>query len=128
VTGQLPAHDPAAEGVDHEREEHQPLPAAQVGQVGDPEPIRPGGAEVAIDQIRATVGQRVWPGRAPRLAAALGALDAIVLHQPLDLAARRLLAGPQQRQPGAPIAVGLVVGLVDLADARKQPLVVDRAR
>jgi hypothetical protein len=35
VRRQLPADDPAAVGVDDEREEHHALPTAQVGQVGD---------------------------------------------------------------------------------------------
>jgi hypothetical protein len=30
VRGELPTHDPAAEGVDDEAEEHHALPAAQV--------------------------------------------------------------------------------------------------
>lgn len=37
VGGELPADDPAAEGVDHEGEEDEPLPAARVGEVGDSE-------------------------------------------------------------------------------------------
>jgi hypothetical protein len=41
VRRQLPAHDAAAVGVDHEREEDQALPAAQVGQVRDPQLIGP---------------------------------------------------------------------------------------
>ena len=48
-------------------------------------------------------------------------------HQPLDLAARDVLAGPQQRLPHPAVAVGLEVGLVGLADARQQPLVLELA-
>jgi hypothetical protein len=33
VRRELPADDAAAVDVDHEREEHQPVPAAQVGEV-----------------------------------------------------------------------------------------------
>jgi hypothetical protein len=40
VTGQLPADDAAAVGIDHEREEHQAFPAPEVGQVGDPQLVR----------------------------------------------------------------------------------------
>ena len=40
VAGELPADDLAAVGVEHEREEDEPFPAAQVGEVGDPEPVR----------------------------------------------------------------------------------------
>jgi len=41
VAGQLPAHHAPRAGVDHEREEDQALPAPEVGQVGDPQLIRP---------------------------------------------------------------------------------------
>ena len=59
----------------------------------------------------------------PRAPTPLGAPDPGLAHQPLDLAARHPLPGTQQRLPRAPIAVGLVVGLVDLADHTQQPLV-----
>jgi hypothetical protein len=51
----------------------------------------------------------------------------VLAHQPLNLAARDLLAGAQQRLPGAPVPVGLEVGRVGLADALKQSLVLDLA-
>ena len=51
----LPAVD-----VDDEGEEHDALPAAQVGEVGDPELVRAVGGEVALDEVRAA---RAW-GRA----------------------------------------------------------------
>jgi hypothetical protein len=37
VAGELPADDPPAEGVDDEAEEHDALPAAQVGEVRQPQ-------------------------------------------------------------------------------------------
>ena len=40
VGGELPADDLAREDIDDEGEERNPLPAAQVGQIGDPELIR----------------------------------------------------------------------------------------
>ena len=40
VVGELPADDPAAVDVDHEREEDDALPAAQVGEVDAPELVR----------------------------------------------------------------------------------------
>ena len=125
VGRQLPAHHLAAVGVEHEAEEHQPLPAAQVGQVGDPQLVRPADREVALHQVGPAVGQRVRSGGPPRLASALGALDSVAAHQPLHPAARHPLALPEQRLPGAPIAVGLVVRGVDLADAAEQPLVLE---
>jgi hypothetical protein len=51
VRRKLPADDLAAEGVDHERKEDEPFPAAQVGQIGDPKLVRLGRREVALDEI-----------------------------------------------------------------------------
>ena len=68
--GELPADDLAAVGVDHEGEEQDALPAAQVGEVGDPEPIRAGGAEVALDQVGPAVRRGIGRRRPPGLARA----------------------------------------------------------
>ena len=51
VRGELPADDLAAAGVDHEREEDEPFPTAQVRQIGDPELVRASRREVALDEI-----------------------------------------------------------------------------
>ena len=40
VVRELPADDAAAVDVDDEREEHDALPAAQVAEVRDPQPVR----------------------------------------------------------------------------------------
>jgi len=90
---ELPADDPPAVGIDHEAEEHQPLPAAQIREVCEPRLIGPGGREVALHEIRAAPGRRVGPGGTPRLAAALGALQAVLAHQPLHTATPDLLSG-----------------------------------
>jgi hypothetical protein len=127
VDGELPADDPARVGVQDEREEHHALPAAQVGQIAHPEPIRATRGEVALDQIRAALSERIGRGRAPRLAAALGALDAVGAHQPLHAAATNPLAGAPQRLPHPSRAVRVVVGRVQLPDAPEQPLILDRA-
>ena len=125
VGGELPAHDQPRKGVEDEGEEYDALPAAQVGQGGDPQLVRPLGAEVALDEIRSAGGLGVRGGRPPRLAAALCALDALPAHQPLHAAAPDELAGPEQRPPGTPVSVGVIVGGVELVDAGKQALVVD---
>jgi hypothetical protein len=126
VGGGLPADDLAAEGVDHEGEVADALPGAQVGEVADPEPVRPWSAEVALDQVGPAGGLRVGRCGAPGLTAPLGALDSCLAHQPLHAAATDLLARPAQGDPGAPVAVGAVVGLVDLLDPGQQALVFDR--
>jgi len=80
VGGELPAHDPAAECVEDKCEEHDALPAAQVGQVGDPQLVRPLGGEVALDEVGPPVGLGVGRRRPPRLAASLGTLDPFATH------------------------------------------------
>jgi len=99
VAGQLPADDPAREDVDDEAEVDHALPAADIGEVRDPEPIRLLGAEVAVDEIGRPPGCRIGPGRAPRLAASLGALDPLGTHQPLDSVATDADALAPERQP-----------------------------
>src|SRR3954447_15924311 len=75
VAGELPADDHPAVGVEHEREEDEPVPAAQVGQVGDPELVRTPRAEVSLDEVGPASGLQIGHGRAPRLAAPLRADD-----------------------------------------------------
>src|SRR5207249_798292 len=48
-------------------------------------------------------------------------------HRPLHPAARHLLAGAAERLPHPPVAVGVVIGGVQLADPGEQPLVLDRS-
>ena len=123
VTGELPADDPAAEDVDHEREEHQPLPAAQVAEVRDPQTIRGRRAEVTPDQVRPPRRRSVGDRGPPWLAAPLGALDTVGAHQPLDAVAASVDALALERQPRPPVAVAVVVGAMQALDAIKQPLV-----
>src|SRR5436309_13673576 len=70
---------------------------------------------------------RIGLGRPPRLAATLGALDGMLAHQPLHLTARSALPSASERLPGPPVAIGLVVGFVDLADPLHQPLILNRS-
>src|SRR5581483_5243618 len=126
VVGELPADDHPAVDVDHESEEDRPLPAAQVGEVGTPELVRPGGGEVALHQVGPPDRLRVSDSRAPWLPAPLRAPDAVAAHQPLHPAAADLLARAPQRPPHPPGAVGEVVARVDLPDQLEQPLVLDR--
>ena len=126
VVGELPTDDRPAVDVDHEREEDDAFPAAQVGEVGAPELIRPGRGERTLDEIGSAQRLGVGVGRPPRLPTPFGALDPVAAHQPLDVAAADLLAGPPKRPPHSPGAVGQVFALVDLPDPFEQPLVFDR--
>ena len=51
--------------------------------------------------------------------------DPVGARQPLHLAARHLFAGTLERFPHLPVAVGVVVGGVQLADPSEQPLIFD---
>jgi hypothetical protein len=84
---ELPADHAPAVDVDDEGEEDQAFPAAKVREVRDPKLIQARGGEVAIDQVGRPAGGRVGDRGAPRLAAALGALQAVHAHQPLDAVA-----------------------------------------
>ena len=88
----------AAEHVDHEAEEHDALPAAQIREIRHPQPSGAARGEVALDQIGAAAPRRVGLGGAPRLPAPLRALDPVGGHQPLHPAARR----PARRRAAAP--------------------------
>ena len=124
---ELPADHAPAVDVDDEGQEDQALPAAQVGEVGHVELVRPAGGEVALDEIRAPGGVRVGRGRLPARAAALGALDAVSAHQPLDAVTTDLDSPPSQREVQLAVAVGLEVLGVQRADRRDELLVGDRA-
>src|SRR6266545_5813595 len=128
VRRELPADDHPRAAVDDEAEEHDALPAADVGEVRAPLLIRPVGAEVALQQIRRAGRLSALDGGSPRLAAALGATDAVAAHQPLHVAAADVLARSQQRLPHPPRPVGLVVVLVRLDDHLQQPLVLNVTR
>jgi hypothetical protein len=125
VPGELPADDPPAVDVDHEREEHQSFPATQIGEVRDPESVRSRRSEVAPDQVRPPRRARVGDCRAPRLAAALGALNAVRAHQPLDAVAPGVDTLTLKRQPGPAVAVAMVVGAMHPLDLLQQPLIAD---
>jgi hypothetical protein len=47
-----PAHDSAAEGVQHYREIQETSPGRDIGNVSHPQPIRSWRHEVALDQVR----------------------------------------------------------------------------
>jgi hypothetical protein len=128
VAGELPADDHPREHVDDEREVQDTLPAAQIREIADPQAVRGARGEVPANEVRPPFGLRIGCCGPPRLAAALGALDPVIAHQPLHLAARDPLALAQQLLPRAPVPVALVVGPVHATDLLEQPLILDAAR
>src|SRR4051794_20122868 len=113
--------------VDDEREEEEAFPAAQIGEIRDPELVAGGGAEVALHQVRPPPRLEIRGRRPPRLPAPFRPLDPVSAHQPLDPATADLLAFPHKRLPHPTGAVGVVVGSVQLADPAEQPLVLEPA-
>ena len=83
----LPADDHAGEHVDDERDVHPAGVGLDVGQVGDPQPVRGRRPELALDEIGGPVEAVVALGGAHAHPATPAALQAHVGHQPLDGAA-----------------------------------------
>jgi len=52
AVGELPVDDYPAVNVDHEREEHNALPAAQIGEIGAPKLVGAGRRELALERDR----------------------------------------------------------------------------
>ncbi len=94
---ELPADDLAAVGVDHEAEEHQALPAAQIGEVGEPHLIRPGRLELALHRsgLRIAEGSaRVVRHGLPRRLAPCSPFCASAVRHGCARPARRSAAAP----------------------------------
>ena len=60
VGGKLPADHAPAPDVEHETEEDDALPAAQVGEVRDPELVRAGRFEAPLDEVRRARVRSGW--------------------------------------------------------------------
>jgi len=124
VVAHRPADDLAGVHVHHHAEEQVALERRHVGDVGEPEPVRPLGDELALDQVGSGRRLRVGDGRARLLAAPGDALDAEVAHQPgdplapdADLVVLTQLVGDPDR------AVGLVRAVIDRDDQLLQLLI-----
>src|SRR5579862_657145 len=114
-----PADDPAAVAVHHCREVEPALPGADVLDVGDPEPVRGGRDEVALDQVVGDPDAWHPDGRAP-VALRDEARDLLAPHQPLDPLAHDAHLAVTKRPMHAPGAVGLAALSVDLLDPLEQ--------
>ena len=83
VLGHRPAHDPTRERLQDHRKVPPALVGALLGDVSNPQPVRPGRHEVALDQVRRWRGGRVAT-RGAAAPAAMHALQAVLAHQPGD--------------------------------------------
>ena len=117
ASGGLPAHDSPREDISDEGDVDPPGERTHVGDVGDPQLVRPERAEMPFDEV----GRALLSRRAARGARGLGTADAAqaqVCHEPFDgapghvtgtvtLGALRAvphhvhLAGPQHRVAGS---------------------------
>src|SRR5687767_28809 len=81
-----PADDSAREGINHERDVHEPSPGRDVREVGDPELVRPARLEVPVHQVPRRSGISARCGD-PEASAAHRAVKAEIPHEPLYRAA-----------------------------------------
>jgi hypothetical protein len=81
-----PADDAARVGVDHESHVDEACPGRDIGEVRDPQGIRPWRSELPVDAIERAVGRRAGNGGADLLASH-DALQAHPAHQARDRAA-----------------------------------------
>src|SRR5712692_3570529 len=122
--GDPPAYDPAAEGVDHEGHVDEAGPGAHIGQVGNPEPVRRGSHETALDQVLRPLGDLAWQ-RGPLHRASSDTDQLELAHQPPHPVTADLEALPVELAPDLVGAVDAVVVLVDPSDLRLHRLVAD---
>ena len=111
----LPADDAPGEHVDDERHVHPAAVGLDVGQVGDPEPVRPVSHEVSFDQVGRPVASD-GADRCSRRLAPQRASQTELAHQPFHGAARHLDAFAVELGPHLGGAIDAVVLGVDPGD------------
>ena len=116
-----PAHDLAAEDVEHDRQVEEARAGRDVRDVGDPELVGLGGGEVTLDQVRHPGDARVRHRGLGLLLAAGDALDAGRLHQAGDALATDPDAERAQVTEDARRSVGAATRGVDRSDLVGEP-------
>src|SRR6266511_3233965 len=117
--------DHPGEGILHERHVAEPGPGPHVREVREPQAVRCGRREVALDQIRGTGGLVVASGRELRLAPAY-TLQACLTHETPGPVTTDPDALPVQLAPHLARAVDAVVVLEDPLDLLGEPGIGDR--
>ena len=84
VIAHRPADDAATVGVEHDREKQPALTGRQVGDVGEPELVRPSSGEAATDEVRRRRGRGAGDRCAPPPSATRDALELELAHQAGD--------------------------------------------
>jgi hypothetical protein len=126
----LPAHDAAAEPVEHERGVELACEGAAVPDVGGPQSILGWRRQRAVDQVRPAIRTNAGHARA-RAPGVCDPTQAKLLHEPL-----RGATGAQPAGDALPAELGMdpmdaldaVVALVHPRDDNLQPLVLDGPR
>src|SRR5208282_2318458 len=122
-----PAHHFAAERVKHHRQIQKAGPGRNIGDVGNPQPVRTRRAEITFDQVwRGPRG--AIPGRGGDPLAAAHPINARRLHQPRDPLAPELHSRRRQLGVNARCAVGPARPFMDRLDAQAQLRIAARPR
>ena len=103
-----PADDPAREGVDHEGHIDEARPGRDIGEVGDPEPVRRRRVELPVHLVERARRRLVADRRLHRLAPD-DALEAHLPHQPLHRATGDIEPFALHLAPDLPHAIDLEV-------------------
>ena len=119
MRGDPPAHDAAAERVGDETHISDAGPGGDVGQIGDPQPVRPFGGEGPLDKIGGPCRFGIGPGGAHRLCP-LDASDPELAHQAGHLVAADVVPGASGGDPQLTRPVHRVVGLPQHQQQRHQ--------
>lgn len=115
--GDPPAYDPASEGDDHEGDAAEARLCGDIGEVGEPERVRPRRLQLPVQPIFRTERRRVAPRRLRRFAAH-GAGQAHLRHQTRDHASGHIDPLAVQLPPHLALAIDLDVLSPDPIDLR----------
>ena len=122
-----PAHNASCKHVDDERDVDEAAPGRDIREVGDPELIRTGGHELAVDEVHGAAARtgvgRGDPGPAPD-----GPGEAHRAHQARHGTTRHADAVPPQLLPDFPGAVDLLVLVIDPLNLDAELIVALRPR
>ena len=121
-TADTPTDDPASEDVNDKSDINEPLPARDVGEIGDPELIGPFGLEAPIDPIPWARRCRIAEGGSNELATSHSP-QAETTHQPFDGATGHLNAFALQLAPELVSTIHLVAGLPEPLNVGNQKFI-----
>lgn len=122
-----PAHDLAAEGIEHHGQVQKPRPRRDVGHVGHPQHVGRIGTELAIDQIGRRTLARIALGGHREAAPAADTFQTRLAHQTCYTLAARDATVAAQLGAHARHAIGGVGGVMHAPDLLGEHRISDRA-